>query len=176
VGHPEVYAPAEDTRFLAQSMPGVSGPCADVGTGSGLLAMAMAAAGASVVATDVNPHAVRAARENARANALEVSVIRADLLRGVRGRFRHVAFNPPYLPGGRAGAWVERAWVDDGAATRFLGLTPGWLLPGGEVHILLRADDRASAEVVEGRYEVLRRASRRLFFEELCALTLRPRD
>ena len=42
---------------------------ADVGTGSGILALAAAQAGAaSVLALDINPNAAQAALENARAN------------------------------------------------------------------------------------------------------------
>src|SRR5688500_18573247 len=44
---------------------------ADVGTGSGILALAAARAGAShVIALDINPNAARAAAENARINGL----------------------------------------------------------------------------------------------------------
>src|SRR6187549_2187782 len=44
---------------------------ADVGTGSGILALAAARAGAAnVVALDINPHAARAANDNARINGL----------------------------------------------------------------------------------------------------------
>jgi hypothetical protein len=56
---------------------------ADVGTGTGILALAAARAGAAnVVAIDINPNAVEAAAENARANGLEdrVTAIRSDLL------------------------------------------------------------------------------------------------
>jgi ribosomal protein L11 methylase PrmA len=43
---------------------------ADVGTGSGILALAAARAGAEqVVAVDINPYAVTATRENARRTA-----------------------------------------------------------------------------------------------------------
>jgi predicted nicotinamide N-methyase len=55
----------------------------DLGCGSGLVGIAAMAAGASsAVAVDTNPHAVVAARLNARANGVAVEVIQADLLDG----------------------------------------------------------------------------------------------
>jgi len=58
----------------------------DVATGSGLVALAAARAGAAtVVACDVDPLAVAAARVNAEANGLAVTVLEEDLLAGDGG-------------------------------------------------------------------------------------------
>ena len=54
----------------------------DVATGSGLVAIAAARAGArTVVAIDVDPFAETAAQLNARANDVEIEVVRADAFR-----------------------------------------------------------------------------------------------
>ncbi|EQD49046.1 methylase, partial [mine drainage metagenome] len=50
-----------------------------------------------VVATDLNPHALRLARARAAAERLPIALVRTDLARGL-GRFDRVVFNPPYLP------------------------------------------------------------------------------
>jgi len=173
---PEVYPPSEDSRFLLESMPEVEGPAADVGTGSGFLACAMATRAALIVATDVNPAAVRLTRRNADENHVPVRVVRADLLRGVRQRFQDIAFNPPYLRPEPGVGWIDRSWNRDGLVPRFLQEVTDWLLPGGEVHLLVAGDDAASMAVIENRFTTRRRATRRFFFEELHALTLRPRD
>lgn len=58
----------------------------DLGTGTGILAIAAALLGASdVLATDIDPVAVRVARENARANHVEgvVRAAEADVLSGI---------------------------------------------------------------------------------------------
>jgi predicted nicotinamide N-methyase len=55
----------------------------DLGTGSGLVAIAAAKAGAaSVLAVDIDPHAVVAAGLNATANGVAIEVLQADLLDG----------------------------------------------------------------------------------------------
>jgi ribosomal protein L11 methyltransferase len=63
----------------------------DVGTGSGVLAIAAAkACRRPALASDIDPHAVAAARQNARANRADalVDVMRADGVRGRRFRRR----------------------------------------------------------------------------------------
>jgi len=95
----EVYPPAEDTYLLLNVLK-PRGRVLEIGTGSGILAIAFAKKGHEVVATDINPKALQAARQNAKSNGVggKVDVIRADLLRGIRGPFDTVIFNPPYLP------------------------------------------------------------------------------
>jgi release factor glutamine methyltransferase len=75
---------------------------ADVGTGSGALAIAIAsrAPRAAVWATDTSPRAVRLARRNVRRLGLEgrIAVCRGDLLDSVPGSLDLVVANLPYLP------------------------------------------------------------------------------
>ncbi|MBO9124315.1 methyltransferase [Rhizobium sp. 16-488-2a] len=55
----------------------------DLGTGSGLVAIVAAKAGAtSVVAADIDDNAIAAARLNATANGVEIDLVHADLLDG----------------------------------------------------------------------------------------------
>ncbi len=73
----------------------------DMGTGSGLLALGAARKGASVVAVDINPNAVRAAEENAVVNRLSgsITVIRSDLFDSLgEHRFDLIVWNPPFYP------------------------------------------------------------------------------
>jgi release factor glutamine methyltransferase len=65
--------------------------------GTGVASLAAARAGAYVVATDTNPYALGFLRDRARAERLEVRVVRTDLARGL-GRFDRILANPPYLP------------------------------------------------------------------------------
>jgi release factor glutamine methyltransferase len=126
----EVYEPAEDSRLLAATaIDHLETPSRllDVGTGTGYVgARLQEATGATVVGTDLNPHACRRARENG------LPTVRGDLLAPFGlDAFDAVTFNPPYLPtdpdaegddwlavalsGGRSGrAVIERFLADLG--------------------------------------------------------------
>jgi release factor glutamine methyltransferase len=86
----------------------------DVGTGSGILALAAARAGAAqVVAVDINPNAAGAARENAIANGLggRVTALCSNLLSAVAPtpHFDVITSSPPSFPG-EPRDLADRAW------------------------------------------------------------------
>jgi ribosomal protein L11 methyltransferase len=68
----------------------------DIGTGSGILAIAAAKMGAkNITAVDIDPDAVRTAKENVRLNDLEgaITVKEGDLIKGIDQKFSCVAAN-----------------------------------------------------------------------------------
>jgi release factor glutamine methyltransferase len=75
---------------------------ADVGTGSGAVALALKheRPDLEVVATDVSADALAVARDNARALSLDVAFAEGDLLDPVTGPLDAVLSNPPYVPDG----------------------------------------------------------------------------
>lgn len=77
---------------------------ADVGTGSGAVALALKEErpDLSVVGVDLSPDALAVARSNAAALGLDVEFVQADLLEGVPGRFDAVLSNLPYVAEGSA--------------------------------------------------------------------------
>lgn len=99
---PNVYAPQffTDSFWFADELPSLidSHSLLEIGTGTGLIAMACAKNGAKVVATDINPEAVRNARLNVLATKLDVSVRQGDLYRPIEEseRFDYIFWAHPF--------------------------------------------------------------------------------
>ncbi|HZS93493.1 MAG TPA: HemK2/MTQ2 family protein methyltransferase [Chloroflexota bacterium] len=126
-------------RYAASMSPALPRLVLDIGCGSGIAAVYVARAGGTVVATDINPEAVRCARINALLNHVEdrVDVRLGDLFAPVaRERFELILFNPPYFDGKPTERW-ELAWRAEGVIPRFLAQLPDYLLPGGRALLVL---------------------------------------
>src|SRR5450755_80211 len=81
VFHPRFFISSEAFAAFIDGLDFSGKRVADVGTGSGILALAAARAGAAnVIAADINPNAALCAAENARANGLgdRVSAVSCD--------------------------------------------------------------------------------------------------
>ncbi len=69
----------------------------DMGTGCGVNAILAASKTDKVVAVDINPEAVKAAEENARANGKEKIEFRiSDVFSGIKESFDLIIFDPPF--------------------------------------------------------------------------------
>jgi len=72
----------------------------EIGAGSGLASIFAAQFASKVVATDINPHAIRCARINTMINHLEhkIDIRKGDLFEPVKGmKFDVVLYSPPYF-------------------------------------------------------------------------------
>jgi release factor glutamine methyltransferase len=102
---PAVLVPRPETELLVERAlalhPGEQAKAADLGTGSGAIALALAAArpGWRIVATDISAAALAVARANAVALGLErTEMIQGDWLACLPGRtFDLLLSNPPYV-------------------------------------------------------------------------------
>jgi release factor glutamine methyltransferase len=119
----------------------------DVGTGSGILALAAARAGATtVVAVDINPNAARTAGENAQANGLgeRVTAVCSNLLSALAPRptFDVILSSPPSFPGEPLDL-ADRAWhagPDYRDIAALFDQARERLAPGGRFYVLLSSD------------------------------------
>ena len=174
-----IYRPAEDSYLLQRHVERlVEGSVLDMGTGSGIQAVAAAKKPEvrRVVAVDIDPDAVEAARsraEDARVSQ-KMCFVDSDLFANVQGRFDWMIFNPPYLP---SEADIEDETWDGGETgreitARFLEGAKEHLAPGGSILIIYSSEAEIDAEPLGYRLEVLE--EKRLFFETIyCArLTL----
>jgi release factor glutamine methyltransferase len=103
---PAVLIPRPETEFIVEEslalLRPIAGPrIADIGTGSGNIAISLAHArsDARVVATDVSADALAIALENAERHRVadRVELIAASYLGGIEGDFDLIAANPPYV-------------------------------------------------------------------------------
>lgn len=197
-GLDQVYEPAEDTYLLLAAALEEVDPqdlVLEIGCGRGVISRSLAPRARRVIATDVNPFALRSLRGRP-----GIETVRADLFRGIgegagagagaRGRagarFDLIIFNPPYLP--TAEDEVLKGWLNfafDGGKTgretidRFLEGLIDHLAPAGGRALLLvsslsdPAKVREKAEEEGLAVEVVAREKH--FFEELLVLRLTPR-
>jgi release factor glutamine methyltransferase len=184
VFHPRYFLSSEILADYVGRMDLEGRRVADVGTGSGVLALAAARAGAAnVVAIDVNPEAARSAAENAEANGFgdRVSVLCGDLLSAVAEgeRFDAILSNPPFFPGEPLDM-ADRAWH---AGPDYRDVAPLFeqamrrLAPGGRIYLVLSSDAD-----LEALHALFAKASlthevvdeRRLLFDSMLIYELKP--
>lgn len=108
----------------------------DMGTGSGIVAILAAARSLDVVAVDVNPKAVEAARANAVLNhvADRITFAVSDVFEAVEGSFDLIIFDPPFR-WFKARDLLELSHADENyrALRAFMGEVRRRLRPGGRI-------------------------------------------
>lgn len=147
VFHPRFFLSSEYfAEFLGQlNLHGSS--VADVGTGTGILALAAARAGANrVLALDINPNAASSARINAQRNHYSKQVTAAcmDLLAALPAKplFDLILCSPP-KHAGVARDLADQGWHAGANYSAIAGLfeqAAARLKPGGRVYIMLSSD------------------------------------
>jgi len=101
IPRPETEHLVEEVIRLAATFPNPH--IADIGTGSGIIAVALAHAlpNAQITAVDCSPQALAIARENATSNQVadRITFLEGDLLSQLTGqKLNIIASNPPYIP------------------------------------------------------------------------------
>lgn len=157
----DVYEPAEDSFLFAENLGVNEGEhVLDMGTGCGILGVLAAKKAHAVLSVDINPHAIRCAKQNAALNSVrgKMSFLQSDLFTslGAQEQFDVILFNAPYLPSedGEDAFWLGRAWA--GGATgrqvldRFISQAPCHLKQTGR--ILLMQSTLANVEETQRNF------------------------
>lgn len=142
--HPRwgVFAPTRHEYIglaLQAELPAICQTAVDVGTGTGVLALALARRGVpKIFATDCNQNALDCARDNiARADLQNhIQVLDADFV--PEGKFDLLVCNPPWLPGSASGP-LEAAIYDprNQMLRGFLSKARSHLTTNGEAWLIL---------------------------------------
>jgi HemK-related putative methylase len=96
----EIYEPREDSYFLETQIGRYArGNVLDMGTGSGILAFAAAKTAKTVLAVDINSHAIELLKKVCEQKKIQtINTRKSNLFSQVKEKFDCIIFNPPYLP------------------------------------------------------------------------------
>ena len=174
-----VYSPAEDSYLLMRHIRTLArGSVLDMGTGSGIQAVTVAEKTevSRVVAVDIDPNAIKAAKQRALEKGVENKIVfvLSDLFNNVEGRFDWIVFNPPYLPS--EGETNDLSWVggETGRETieRFLEEAGDHLIEGGSILLIYSSESNLDLREYGYQWEILEEEY--LFFETLYCAQLKP--
>ena len=157
---PGVFVPRRRTEYLVRQAVALARPgdvVVDLCCGAGAIGAALAATaeGADVYAADIDPAAVRCARQNLPADRVYQGDLYAPLPAVLHGRVAVLAANVPYVPAreiellpAEARAHEPRAALDGGAdgldVLRRVAIgAAAWLAPGG--YLLSETSDRQAS-------------------------------
>ena len=188
---PGVFVPRRRTEFLVRQAAALArrgDVIVDLCCGAGAIGAALAAAveGVEVYAADIDPAAVRCARQNLPADRVYQGDLYAPLPAVLHGRVAILAANVPYVPAGEiellpaeARAHEPRAALDGGAdgldVLRRVAIgAAAWLAPGG--YLLSETSDRQAslAEAVVTASGLAARVARSPDLEATVIIARRP--
>jgi release factor glutamine methyltransferase len=143
----DVYEPAEDTFLFAENLPVCEGETVlDVGTGCGLLGILAARRASKVVAIDLNPYAIRCAKENSILNCVssKIDFVQTSFFTALNSKvtFDLILFNAPYLPSDEdeVKTWIGRSWAGGADGRKvvdcFISEVSHYLKPSGRVLLM----------------------------------------
>ncbi|MDH5690330.1 MAG: class I SAM-dependent methyltransferase [Candidatus Bathyarchaeota archaeon] len=187
--HEKVYEPAEDTFLLVENLKVEEKEVVlDMGTGCGILAVLAAKKAKKVVATDINPYAIKCAEKNAKINCVEdkIEFRLGDLFQPIRPHetFSLILFNAPYLPSEpyEERSWIGRTWAGGPGGRevidRFITNAPEFLTVDGQ--ILLVQSSLSDIDKTLERFDEIGLGARVVAevefpFEKIALIEARPR-
>ena len=166
--HEQVYEPREDSFLIADNLKVDKGErVLDLGAGCGILGILAAKQGAEVVATDINPYAVRCARINAEMQKVKIDARQGFLFEPVQNeKFDLILFNPPYLKvKEKPKEWIDYSYSSSETLNKFLRQYKAHLTQNGRAMVI-----NSSLSGIEVKGKILDK--KKLPFEEIFLVEL----
>ncbi len=169
----DVYEPREDSFLLEKYVKKYAkGNVLDMGTGSGIQALAALTKTKDVLAVDINENAVKQVKK------LNVKARVSNLFSNVKEKFDLIIFNPPYLPHEK-GMQVALSGGKKGneVITKFLGQAKEHLRVNGKILLIassLTGDIKKLCNKLGYKLKCLETNS--YFFEKLSVYLLEPKS
>ncbi|RCI12123.1 hypothetical protein L249_0712, partial [Ophiocordyceps polyrhachis-furcata BCC 54312] len=155
--HPTVYSPKyfPETLWYGENLPPIvrGRSFLEVGIGSGLISLCVAASGSTVTGVDINPHAVEVARKNFEANGQKGSFLVSDVFDSVSGKFDFIFWNHPWQVDASVPKELKTEKTFDQGyrlLKRFISQAKDYLEPDGSV--LLGTSAYADLKAMEAIY------------------------
>jgi release factor glutamine methyltransferase len=171
-----IYEPSEDSYLLEKEVKKYSKNklVLDIGTGSGIQALASLNSGAKeVTASDIDNESILHLKKAVKDH--KIKIIKSDLFNNIEGKYDLIVFNPPYLPedknedkeSAKATTGGKRG---DEIIIKFLNQVPNHLNKEGIILLLLSSltpRDKILSLLSKNRMKHERIAKENLFMESL---------
>lgn len=177
-----MYLPREDSEMLATKVADYAkGKVLDVGTGTGIQALAAAKSGrvTEVLAVDIDGEVIAYCHANINNPKIKFQV--SDLFSTVKGKFDVVIFNPPYLPQDESIKDLALYGGEEGyeIIERFFDKVDEHLKKGGFILMVFSSHtkkDKVDKVIRDRSYKIKLLDKKHVFFEDLYVYCVRKID